>query len=81
MRSILDDILESKLTAILSSILDAKLKTYEESMNFYNTKFETMKGKMEGLEEQTKTLAQENGRLRSDSAKTGRKRSAIYVLP
>ena len=38
-------------------------------MNFYNTKFETMKGKMEGLEEQAKTLAQENGRLRSDSAK------------
>ena len=69
LRSILDEILESKLTAILSSILDAKLKTYEESMNFYNTKFETMKGKMEGLEEQAKTLAQENGRLRSDSAK------------
>ena len=37
-----DEILESKLMAILSSILDAKLKTYEESMNFYNTKFETM---------------------------------------
>ena len=66
LRSILDEILESKLTAILSSILDAKLKTYEESMNFYNTKFETMKGKME---EQAKTLAQENGHLRSDSAK------------
>ena len=47
LRSILDEILESKLTAILSSILDAKLKTYEESMNFYNTKFETVKGKME----------------------------------
>ena len=29
LRSILDEILESKLTAILSSILDAKLKTYE----------------------------------------------------
>ena len=29
-------------------------------MNFYNTKFERMKGKMEGLEEQAKTLAQEN---------------------
>ena len=29
-------------------------------MNFYNTKFETMKGKMEGLEEQAKTLAPEN---------------------
>ena len=69
LRSILDEILESKLTAILSSILDAKLKTYEESMNFYNTKFETMKGKMEGLEEQAKTLAQENRRLRSDFAK------------
>ena len=66
LRSILDEILESKLTAILSSILDAKLKTYEESMNFYNKKFETMKGKME---EQAKTLAQENGHLRSDSAK------------
>lgn len=38
-------------------------------MNFYNTKFETMKGKMEGLEKQAKTLAQENGHLRSDSAK------------
>ena len=50
-------------------LLDAKLKTYEESMNFYNTKFETMKGKMEGWEEQAKTSAQENGRLRSDSAK------------
>ena len=46
LRSILDEILESKLTAILSSILDAKLKTYEESMNFYNTKLETMKGKI-----------------------------------
>ena len=69
LRSILDEILESKLTAILSSILDAKLKTYEESMNFFNTKFETMKGKMDGLEEQAKTLAQENRRPRSDSAK------------
>ena len=29
-------------------------------MNFYNTKFEAIKGKMEGLEEQAKTLAQEN---------------------
>ena len=61
LRSILDEILQSKLRAILSSILDAKLKTYAESMNFYNTKFETMKGKMVGLEEQAKTLAQENG--------------------
>ena len=42
LRSILGEILESKRTAILSSILDSKLKTYEESMNFYNTKFETM---------------------------------------
>ena len=39
LRSILDDILESKLTVILSSILDAKLKTYEESMTFFNTNF------------------------------------------
>ena len=61
LRSILDEILQSKLRAILSSILDAKLKTYAESMNFYNTKLETMKGKMVGLEEQAKTLAQENG--------------------
>ena len=55
LRSILDEILESKLTAILSSILDAKLKTYEESMTFFNTNFETMKGKMDGLEKQAKT--------------------------
>ena len=69
MRSILDEILESKLTAILPSILDAKLKAYEEWMTFFNTSFETMKVKMDNLEKQTKTLAQENDRLRSDSAK------------
>ena len=34
LRSILDEILESKLTAILSSILDAKLKTYEVTSTF-----------------------------------------------
>ena len=68
LRSILDEILESKLTAILSSILDVKLKAYEESMTFFNTSFETMKVKMDRLEKQTKTLAQENDRLRSDSA-------------
>ena len=68
LKSILDDILESKLTAILSSILDAKLKTYEESMTFFNTSFESMKVKIGGLEKQTKNLAQENDRLKSDSA-------------
>ena len=69
MRSILDEILESKLTAILPSILDAKLKAYEEWMTFFNTSFETMKVKMDNLEKQTKTLAQDNDHLRSDSAK------------
>ena len=69
LRSILDEILESKLTAILPSILDAKLKAYEEWMTFFNTSFETMKVKMDNLEKQTKTLAQENDHLRSDSAK------------
>lgn len=69
LRSILDEILESKLTAILSSILDAKLKANEELMTFFNTFFETMKVKMDGLEKQTKTLAKGNDRLRSDSAK------------
>ena len=68
LRSILDEILESKLAAILSSILDVKLKAYEESMTFFNTSFETMKVKMDSLEKQKKTLAQENDRLRSDSA-------------
>ena len=34
LRSILDEILESKLTAILSSILEAKLKTYEVNSTF-----------------------------------------------
>lgn len=38
-------------------------------MTFFNTSFETMKVKMENLEKKTKTLAQENDRLRSDSAK------------
>ena len=54
MRFILDEILESKLTAILSSTLDAKLKAYKESMTFFNTSFETMKVKMDNLEKQTK---------------------------
>ena len=48
-------ILESKLTAILLFILEAKLKAYEESMTFFNTSFETMKGKMDNLEKETKT--------------------------
>ena len=69
LRSILDKILEFKLTAILSPILEAKLKVYEESMTFFNTSFETMKVKMDSLEKQTKTLARENDRLRGDSAK------------
>ena len=34
LRSILDEILESKLTAILSSILEAKLNTYEVNSTF-----------------------------------------------
>ena len=62
-------ILESKLTATLSSILDAKLKAYKESMTFFNSSFEIMKVEMDNLEKQTKTLAQENDRLRRDSAK------------
>ena len=45
LRSILDEILESKLTATLSSILDAKLKAYKESMTFFNSSFEIMKVK------------------------------------
>ena len=69
LRSILDEILASKLTATLSSILDAKLKAYKESMTFFNSSFEIMKVKMDNLEKQTKTLAQENDRLRRDSAK------------
>ena len=69
LRSISDEILESKLTAILSSILDAKFKTYEESMTFFNTNFETMKAKTDGLENHTKALADENIHLRSDSPK------------
>lgn len=69
LRSILDKILESKLTATLSSILDAKLKAYKESMTFFNSSFEIMKVKIDNLEKQTKTLAQENDRLRRDSAK------------
>ena len=52
LRSILDEILESKLTAILSSISEAKLKVYEESMTFFNTSFETRKVKMDSLEKQ-----------------------------
>ena len=77
LRSILDEILESKLTAILSSILEAKLKVYEESMTFFNTSFETMKVKMDSLENKTKTLAQENDRLRSDSAKMNKEISDL----
>lgn len=77
LRTILDEILESKLTAILSSILDVKLKAYEESMTFFNTSFETMKVKMDSLEKQTKTLAQENDRLRSDSAKMNKEISDL----
>ena len=77
LRSILDEILESKLTAILSSILEAKLKVYEESMTFFNTSFETMKVKMDSLEKQTKTLAQENDHLRSDSAKMNKEISDL----
>ena len=73
--------LESKLTAILSSILEAKLRVYEESMTFFNTSFETMKVKMDSLEKQTKTLAQENNRLRSDSVKMNKEIIAIYVPP
>ena len=69
LRSILDEILASKLTATLSSILDAKMKAYKESMTFFNSSFEIMKVKMDNLEKQTKTLAQENDRLRRDSAK------------
>jgi len=85
LRSILDEILESKLTAILSSILEVKLKAYEESMTFFNTSFETMKVKMDSLEKQTKTLAQENDCLRSDSAKMNKEisdlRSSIDEQP
>ena len=77
LRSILDKILEFKLTAILSPILEAKLKVYEESMTFFNTSFETMKVKMDSLEKQTKTLARENDRLRGDSAKINKKISDL----
>ena len=77
LRSILDEILKSKLTVILSSILEAKLKVYEESMTFFNTSFETMKVKMDSLEKQVKTLAQENDRLRSDSAKMNKEISDL----
>ena len=55
LRSILDEILESKLTAILSSMLDVKLKAYEELMTFFNTSFETMKVKMDSPKKQTRT--------------------------
>ena len=53
LRSILDEILEIKLTPILAPILEAKLKVYEESMTFFNTSFETMKVKMDSLEKKT----------------------------
>ena len=77
LRSILDEVLESKLTAILSSILDAKLKAYKESMTFFNTSFETIKKKMDNLENQSKTLAQENDRLRRDTAKMNKEISDL----
>ena len=77
LRSILDEVLESKLTAILSSILDAKLKAYEESMTFFNTSFETIKKKMDSLENQSKILAQENDRLRRDTAKMNKEISDL----
>ena len=38
-------------------------------MTFFNTSFETMKVKMDNLEKETKTKAQQNDRLKSDSAK------------
>ena len=38
-------------------------------MTFFNSSFEIMKVKIDNLEKQTKTLAQENDRLRRDSAK------------
>ena len=78
LRSILDEILESKLTATLSSILDAKLKAYKESMTFFNSSFEIMKVKIDNLEKQTKTLAQENDRLRRDSAKMTKEISDLH---
>lgn len=78
MRSILDEVLESKLTATLSSILDAKLKAYKESMTFFNSSFEIMKVKMDNLEKQTKTLAQENDRLRRNSAKMTKEISDLH---
>ena len=77
LRSILDEVLESKLTAILSSILDAKLKGYEESMTFFNTSFETIKKKMDSMENQSKSLAQENDRLRRDTAKLNKEISDL----
>ena len=81
MEAMLRSILESKLTTTLSSILDAKLKAYKESMTFFNSSFEIMKVRMDNLEKQTKTLAQENDRLRRDSAKMAKEisdlRSAI----
>ena len=78
LRSILDEILESKLTATLSSILDAKLKAYKESMTFFNSSFEIMKVKIDNLEKQTKTLAQENDRLRRNSAKMTKEISDLH---
>ena len=72
-RSILDEILESKMTAILSSILDAKLRTYEESMSFFNTSFESMKDKINGLEKQSNTLTRENECLKSKGSNSPNK--------
>ena len=49
-------------------------------MTFFNSSFEIMKVKIDNLEKQTKTLAQENDRLRRDSAKMT-KEITIYVPP
>ena len=46
-------------------------------MTFFNTSFESMKVKMDSLERQTKTLAQENDRLRSESAKMNKEISDL----
>ena len=53
------------------------MRVYEEAMTFFNTSFETVKVKMDSLEKQTKTLAQENNRLRSDSAKMNKEISDL----
>ena len=54
------------------------VRVYEELlMAFFNTSFETVKVKMDSLEKQTKTLAQESNRLRSDSAKMNKEISDL----